>query len=84
MKSMKRARSEAPDLNDCIRSLENLTKDLLSTRSPKTVGEIYVSALGLLYHLKLDQKKILRCDYLTHINKILSSALVPHIIFVQN
>jgi hypothetical protein len=43
-----------PDLDHCVQILQSLSKDIHS-KPPKGVGEIYVAAVGLLYHLKLDQ-----------------------------
>ena len=46
-----------PDLDDCIRILLRL-QNLSPALSPKSLGEIYLGGLGLLYHLKLDRKTI--------------------------
>ena len=43
-----------PDLDHCVQTLQSITREL-SIKPPKNIGDIYVSAVGLLYHLKIDE-----------------------------
>ena len=57
----KRAEKRPPDLDDCIEQLELLSDE--RSKSIKTLGQLYVAALGLIYHLRLDQKTIFSILY---------------------
>eukprot|EP00536_Pseudo-nitzschia_multiseries_P000729 jgi/Psemu1/282533/fgenesh1_pg.9_\ len=52
----KRAEKRRPDLDSCIEQLQLLSDE--KSKSIKSLGQFYVAALGLLYHLRLDQKTI--------------------------
>lgn len=55
--------SRQPELDHCVQILQSLPRDL-SSRPPKTIGEVHVAAVGLLYHLKVDQAALqkIRCE----------------------
>ena len=53
----KKSKNGPPDLGSCVRILHSLSKDL-HLKPPKIIAELYVAALGLIYHLKLDRTKL--------------------------
>ena len=57
----KRAEKRPPDIDDCIEQLLLLEDE--KPKSIKTLGQLYVAALGLLYHLRLDQETIFSIRY---------------------
>ncbi len=57
----KRAENRPPDIDDCVEQLQLLSDD--KSKSIKTLGQLYVAALGLLYHLRLDQETIVSIRY---------------------
>jgi hypothetical protein len=48
-----------PNLDDSIRQLKEVSQDV-SQSHPKKIAELYVAAIGLLCHLKVDQQTIFR------------------------
>ena len=59
----KRAEKRPPDIDDCIEQLQLLADE--KPKSIKTLGQLYVAALGFLYHLRLDQETIFSIRYET-------------------
>lgn len=57
----KRAEKRPPDLDDCVEQLQLLSDE--RSKSVKTLGQVYVAALGLIYHLRLDQETIFSIRY---------------------
>lgn len=57
----KRAEKRPPDIDDCVEQLLLLSDE--KSKSIKTLGQLYVAALGLLYHLRLDQETIISIRY---------------------
>ncbi len=57
----KRAERRLPDIDDCIEQLQLLADE--KPKSIKTLGQLYVAALGFLYHLRLDQETIFSIRY---------------------
>ena len=57
----KRAEKRPPDIDDCVEQLQLLSDE--KPKSIKTLGQLYVAALGLLYHLRLDQETIFSIRY---------------------
>jgi hypothetical protein len=57
----KRAEKRPPDLDDCVEQLQLLSDE--RSKSIKTLGQVYVAALGLIYHLRLDQETIFSIRY---------------------
>jgi hypothetical protein len=60
-KSKRGAEKRPPDLDDCIENIESLSDDKF--KSTKNVGQLYVAAIGLVYHLRLDQETIFSIRY---------------------
>ena len=54
------APSGYPDLVHCVETLQSISRDVTLKGPPKTIGELYVAAVGLLCHLKLDQATLRR------------------------
>ena len=48
------SKKRLPDLDHCVQTLQGIPRDI-SSKPPKNMGELYVAAVGLLYHLKVDQ-----------------------------
>jgi hypothetical protein len=57
----KRAGKRPPDLDDCVEQLILLSDE--RSKSLKTLGQLYVAALGLIYHLRIDQETIFSIRY---------------------
>jgi len=47
-----------PDLARCVAILEAVKGDSIESLPPKNVSSIFVASIGLLYHLKADQEKL--------------------------
>jgi hypothetical protein len=60
-KSKRGAEKRPPDLDGCIENIESLSGDKF--KSTKNVGQLYVAAIGLVYHLRLDQETIFSIRY---------------------
>jgi hypothetical protein len=52
-----------PDLDHCVETLESISRDVPTKASPKTIGELYLAAVGLLCHLKADQVTLRESRY---------------------
>ena len=57
----KRAEKRPLDIDDCVEQLQLLSDE--KSKSIRSLGQIYVAALGLLYHLRLDQETIFSIRY---------------------
>ena len=69
----KRAEKRPPDIDDCVEKLILLSDE--KSKSIKTLGQLYVAALGLLYHLRLDQETIISIRYANRAVTILNTRM---------
>jgi len=52
----KRVERRPPDLDDCVENIESLSEDKF--KSTKNLAQLYITSLGLIYHLRIDQETI--------------------------
>jgi len=57
----KRGKKQPPDLEHCVEQIKLLCD--VRYNSVKNLGQLYVAALGLIYHLRLDQETIFSIRY---------------------
>jgi len=70
----KRAEKRRPDLDDCVEQLQLLSHD--KSKSIKSLGQLYVAAFGLVYHLRLDQKTIFSIRYVMRAETIMNTKFI--------